>query len=234
MKSFRFKQFEIHQDTEVFRVGTDGVLIGALANIDDVETVLEIGTGSGLITLMLAQRNHSATILALDINFNAVNLAQKNFSESIFSERLKVELRDFKHFEAEQKFDLIISNPPFFEANDSQKDTLARQKIELNFTEIVSKSTPLLSEKGRLSVIIPKQDEAEFVSLASVNQLFLQRRIDIKGIVDGDIKRVILEFGLEDKTLQVDQFTIEKSPRVYSDQYLDATKDFHVFKTKTP
>lgn len=234
MKSFKFKQFEIHQDAEVFRVGTDGVLLGALANVDDVKSVLEIGTGSGLIALMVAQRNVSATVLALDINRNAVELSQRNFSESIFSERLKSKLMDFKYFETVQKFDLIISNPPFFEVNNSQKDTLARQKIELNFAEIVSRSSQLLSDKGRLSVIIPKQDETEFVSLASVNQLFLQRKIDVKGIVDGDVKRVILEFGLENKILEVDQFTIEKSPRVYTNQYLEATKDFHVFKTKTP
>lgn len=234
MKSFRFKQFEIQQDSDVFRVGTDGVLLGALADVEDVNSVLEIGTGSGLIALMIAQRNISATVLALDINLSAVELAQRNFSESIFSKRLKSKLMDFKYFETEQKFDLIISNPPFFEVNDSQKDTLARQKIELNFIEIISKSSQLLSAKGRFSVIIPKQDETEFVSLATVNQLFLQRKIDIKGIVDGDVKRVILEFGLANKDLQLENFIIEQSPRVYSNQYLEATKDFHVFKTKTP
>lgn len=234
MKPFRFKQFEIHQDSEVFRVGTDGVLLGALTNVDGVDSALEIGTGSGLIALMIAQRNVSTTVLALDINSNAVELAQSNFSKSIFSERLKSQLMDFKYFETEQKFDLIISNPPFFEVNNSQKDTLARQKIELDFNEIVSKSSQLLSDKGRLSVIIPKQDEPEFINLASTNQLFLHRKIDIKGIVDGDVKRVILEFGLGDQRLQLENFTIEQSPRVYTNQYLVATKDFHVFKTKTP
>jgi len=234
MKVFQFKKFNIGQRADVFRVGTDGVVLGALANVDNITSVLEVGTGTGLIALMIAQRNFAVNVLALDINRDAADLAQFNFSQSVFSERLKSKFMDFKNFETTEKFDLIISNPPFFEVNDSQKDAVARQKIELDFSEIISKSVQLLSEKGRLSVIIPKQDEVEFVNLASIKGLFLQRKINVKGIVDGDVKRVILEFGFQNESLQKEDFIIEQSPRVYTDQYLEATKDFHVFKTKTP
>ncbi|MDO5616038.1 MAG: methyltransferase domain-containing protein, partial [Cruoricaptor ignavus] len=98
MKAFRFQQFEIKQSPNVFRVGTDGVLLGAMCDISGAKNILEIGTGTGLISLMLAQRNRKAEILAIDINPEAVILAKENFAQSPFSERMKVELADFKTF----------------------------------------------------------------------------------------------------------------------------------------
>lgn len=234
MKPFIFQQFKIQQHSNVFRVGTDGVLLGALADVSNVNSAIEIGTGSGLISLMLAQRNSSVEILALDINPIAVELANENFSNSLFSKRLKAEFSDFKLFSSSSNYDLIISNPPFFEINSSGKDVLARQKLELDFIDIIEKSSQLLSRKGRLSVIIPKNDELNFVALAKQFQLNLQRKVEIKGIIFADIKRVVLEFGFDETKLLVENFVIEKEARVYSDQYLEATKDFHVFKTKTP
>jgi tRNA1Val (adenine37-N6)-methyltransferase len=230
VKSFKFKQFEIQQSKNVFRVGTDGVLLGSLANVDDVSKVLEVGTGTGLISLMLAQRNSSAEFLGIDINEEAVNLTRNNFENSPFYVRLKNILQDFKAFQSEEKFDLIVSNPPYFEESDSEKDKLARQTVELNFLQLVSKSSELLSENGILSVIIPSEAGDDFMRIAHENQLFLVRQVNIKGIENSKVKRLILEFSLTEKKVEESEFIIEKSPRQYSDQYLELTKEFHVFK----
>ena len=229
MKPFRFQQFSIQQSKDVFRVGTDGVLLGAMCNVKNAKKILEIGTGTGLISLMLAQRNVSAKILAIDINENAVKLASENFRNSIFNENLKVGLKDFKNFETNENFDLVVCNPPFFEENASAKDVLARQQVELNFRNLVEKSTEIITQKGILSIILPSEAATDVKSLAEEFNLYLVREINIFGIEGGNLKRNILEFSLAQKPLEISDFVIEKSPREYSDQYLELTKDFHVF-----
>jgi len=233
MKPFRFQQFDIQQNADVFRVGTDAVLLGALANISEAKDVLEVGTGTGIISLMIAQRNSEAQILAIDINSEAVNISQTNFSNSPFSDRIKSKLQDLKNFDTEGKFDLIISNPPYFEINNSEKDILARQKLELNFSDLIRKSSQLLSENGLFSVIIPIDSEHEFTDICSKNNLFLQRKVSIKGIKTSEPKRLVLEHSFKESEIVIENFVIEKSPRVYSDEYLELTKDFHQF-TKKP
>ncbi|WP_332454067.1 tRNA1(Val) (adenine(37)-N6)-methyltransferase [Chryseobacterium aquaticum] len=230
MKPFKFKQFEIQQSADVFRVGTDGVLLGALANADFAGNVLEIGTGTGLVSLMLAQRNLKANFLGIDINEEAVNLTKINFENSPFASRLKNIFQDFKTFETEEKFDCIVSNPPYFEESGSDKDKIARQTVELSFQQLISKSSQLLSANGIFSVIIPFEIGESFIEITRENQLFLNRKINIYGIENSKIKRLILEFSLNEKTLDESDFIIEKSPRKYSDQYLELTKEFHVFK----
>jgi tRNA1Val (adenine37-N6)-methyltransferase len=229
MKPFRFQQFSIQQSKDVFRVGTDGVLLGAMCNVTNAKKILEIGTGTGLISLMLAQRNVSAKILAIDINESAVKLASENFRNSIFNENLKVELKDFKNFETNENFDLVVCNPPFFEENASAKDVLARQQVELNFRNLVEKSTEIITKKGILSIILPSEAATDVKSLAEEFNLYLVREINIYGIEGGNLKRNILEFSLAQKPLEISDFVIEKSPREYSDQYLNLTKNFHVF-----
>ena len=229
MKPFRFQQFSIQQSKDVFRVGTDGVLLCAMCNVKNAKKILEIGTGTGLISLMLAQRNVSAKISAIDINENAVKLASENFRNSIFNENLKVELKDFKNFETNENFDLVVCNPPFFEENASAKDVLARQQVELNFRNLVEKSTEIITKKGILSIILPSEAAKDVKSLAEEFNLYLVREINIYGIEGGNLKRNILEFSLAQKPLEISDFVIEKKPREYSDQYLNLTKNFHVF-----
>ena len=233
MKPFRFQQFDIQQNADVFRVGTDAVLLGALANVSKAKNVLEIGTGTGIVSLMIAQRNLEAKILAIDINSEALNISQANFSNSPFSDRIKSQLQDLKNFETEEKFDLIISNPPYFEINSSEKDILARQRLELNFSDLIKKSSQLLSENGLFSIIIPIDSEKEFNQICSNNNLFLQRKVIIKGIKTSEPKRLVLEYSFKNSEAKIENFVIEKSPRVYSDEYLELTKDFHQF-TKKP
>ncbi|KPE49492.1 tRNA1(Val) (adenine(37)-N6)-methyltransferase [Chryseobacterium indologenes] len=232
MKSFTFKNFEVLQSEQVFRVGTDGVLLGALAGVEKASRVLEIGTGTGLISLMLAQRNTAASILGLDINEAASALTKVNFEKSPFHSRLNTIHQDFKSFKTEEKFNFIVSNPPYFEESGSEKDKIARQTVELNFRQLIEASVKFLSEDGILSVIIPVEAGKVFIRTAIENRLFLIRKINIQGIEGSKAKRLILEFSLTEKPLSESDFVIEKSPRQYSDQYLELTKEFHVFKKK--
>ena len=229
MKPFRFQKFDIIQHENVFRVGTDGVLLGALCQVENAQKILEVGTGTGLISLMLAQRNANAKITALDLNEDAVKLAQENFKNSPFSKRLQFFHQDFKTFESQKEYDFVVCNPPFFEENNSVKDILARQQVELTFRNLIEKASKILSSEGIFSVIIPSESAQEFENLAEDFDLYLVRKVNIFGIENGVLKRNVLEFSKKKSALETLDFTIEKSPRKYSDQYLELTKEFHVF-----
>ncbi|MDY3548661.1 methyltransferase [Riemerella anatipestifer] len=231
LKPFRFKNFSIKQNSSVFRVGTDAVLLGALTTATNIKTALEVGCGTGIISLMIAQRNPNCSIIAIDIDENASNLAQENFDNSIYHKRIKSINFNFNEYQPDQRFDLIFSNPPYFETNASDKDKIARQRLTLDFEDLIEKSSQLLSKNGVFSVIIPSEYENLFIEVCRTHSLFLQRRVNIKGIEHNPKKRVILEFSFSTKETQDEDFIIEKSPRQYSDQYLEATKDFHIFNS---
>ncbi|AKH93015.1 tRNA1(Val) (adenine(37)-N6)-methyltransferase [Elizabethkingia anophelis] len=226
MKPFVFKQFEILQDKEVFRVGTDGVVLGALCNGEGAVRALEVGCGTGLISLMLAQRFSSAVFDALDINTKAVEIAGQNFSNSPFANRLNVVEINYNDFESVEKYDLIVSNPPYFES-DSSKDLIARHQVLLSFQQLIYKSARLISDTGILSVIIPYDDAENFITIAEDNNLYLIRKIDIYGIKGGKLKRNILEFSRKLSELVLEELVLEKEKRIYSDEYRELTKDFH-------
>lgn len=229
MKPFRFQQFDVQQSSDVFRVGTDAVLLGVLSSVHHAKQILEVGTGTGIISLMLAQTNNEANILAIDINSEAVKISQNNFSQSPFDARIKAQLEDFKFFETDEKFDLVISNPPYFEVNSSEKDVLARQRLELDFSDLIQKASKMITDAGLFSVIIPIESEKKFTQICNDNHIFLRRKVIIKGIETSDPKRVVVEYCLKKSEIITENFVIEKSPRVYSDEYLELTKDFHVF-----
>lgn len=229
MKPFRFQQFSVHQNEKVFRVGTDAVLLGALCTCADARNVLEVGCGTGIVSLMVAQRNTSAEIFAIDISPEAVKLASENFSTSVFSGRLTCREADYRHLQTSEKYDLIISNPPYFEKNASSKDVLARQHVELNFHHLIHQSAKLLAALGLFSVIIPSDAAEHFSRLCEEVGLKISRKVTVFGIEGGAVKRNILEFCFSPKNLVKEDFVIEKSPRKYSDQYLELTREFHVF-----
>ena len=230
MKPFQFKNFTVNQSSKVFRVGTDGVLLGASATVKDAQNILEIGTGTGLIALMIAQRNPDANITALDINEEAVAIASENFRNSPFSNRLKAVLQDFKIHKTDEKFDLIVSNPPYFEENPSEKDVLARQQTELSFADLIQNASQKLTANGILSVIIPFTSGVDFEQICRENNLFPTKNITFFVIKNSTPKRLILEFGLNEGEIIETEFVIEKSPRKYSENYLELTKDFHLFQ----
>lgn len=229
MKDFKFQEFSIKQDKRVFRVGTDAVLLGALSNPYVAKKALEIGTGTGIISLMLAQRFPQMNILGIDVNPIAIEIASENFSKSKFSKQLTTCLIHFYNLSTTEKFDFIFSNPPYFEMNSSDKDKMARQQCELNFYGLIKKTSTLLSPKGYFSIIIPHESSDLIIYLAKKYHLFLVRKINILGVKNGKIKRNILEFSFKNQKAREENFTIEESPRKYSKEYLEATKLFHCF-----
>ena len=162
-----------------------------------------------------------------------MELAGQNFSNSPFRDRLRAELFDFKNYISEEKFDLILSNPPYFEQmNSSQKDVLARQQVELNFEQLIQNSSVLLAENGLFSVIIPKSSEAFFIEKCADFALKLRRRVVVRGTPQAEVKRCVLEFSFCEGEPQEEELILEVLPRCYSDEYLQLTRDFHVFEKK--
>lgn len=234
IKPFRFKKFTISQSRSVFMVGTDAVLLGALTQgSDNCTEILEVGTGTGVVSLMLAQRYFSARITAVEIDSEAFNLAQKNFTQSQFSPQLRVLNKDVRSYRTDKKYDLVVCNPPYFEVNSSEKHPVARQQISLNYNELIISAGHLVREGGILAVIIPYTTSQEFISLAAEQGFWLKRHVRIRGRDELPYRRSLLEFCfLQEVQLELQEdFTIEAAPRRFSEQYLELTNDFHVFPT---
>ncbi|MDR2206568.1 MAG: methyltransferase [Flavobacteriaceae bacterium] len=228
-QKFRFRQFEILQSEKVFKVGTDGVLLGVLCSCEKAKNILEIGSGTGLISLMIAQRNPAAKISAIDIDEHACKLASRNFENSPFKTRLKSFHQDFKTFNPQETFDFIVSNPPYFDINASKKNVLARQTLELDFRDLISGAAKHLSETGVFSVIVPNESYKKFIEIAEEFQFYLIRKINIIGIEGGKTKRLILEFSKQKSHTAETDFVVREKSKKYSSEYIDLTKKFHNF-----
>lgn len=231
MKAFQFKQFSIIQEKSAMKVGTDGVLLGAWVNTSKAKKVLDIGAGTGLISLMIAQRNKNAHILAIEIDAETSIECNHNFKNSLFKERLFVLQKDFKYYQPTDKFDLIVSNPPFFNNSynaNSEKRNTARQTSLLSFKDLLSKTTTLLSPFGIACFIIPFLEEKKFIDLATTNNLFLNKRTRVRGNISTAIKRSLLEFSFEKKEFIASEIAVEISRHVYTPEYIELTKDFYL------
>ena len=233
-KPFKFKEFTVIQDKCAMKVGTDGVLLGAWLNIDPgVESILDIGTGSGLIALQMAQRSDAELIDALEIDTNAFEQAVENFENSDWSDRLfcyHASLQEFRD-EIDEKYDLIISNPPYF--NDSfkalEKDrATARQTGSLNFHELLLASAGLLAEKGSCAFVIPFKEEENFIQIAKNNGLFPSRITRVRGNGKSDLKRSLLQLISKDISPIINELTIELERHVYTAPYIEIVKDFYL------
>jgi tRNA1Val (adenine37-N6)-methyltransferase len=232
MNAFRFKQFEVAHDKCAMKVGTDGVLLGAWAKHSAPQSILDIGTGSGLIALQLAQRFSAAKITGIDIDSSAVKQANQNFKNSTWSKRLiaiKVNLDQFEH----PPFDLIVSNPPFFNgtytSGNQERDT-ARQNTSLSPTLLFQKVSALLATDGHFCCIIPTEHKAEYISIAASFGVFLNQELRVKGHPNKPYKRELLQFSKQESELISDSLTIETDKRhEYTAQYLTLVKDFYLF-----
>jgi len=233
MSIFKFKQFEICQDKTGMKVGTDGVLLGAWADCFAAKNILDVGSGTGLISIMLAQRNAVASIQAIEIEYDAYLQSVENANASRWKERIEVKHCSFQDFykQCTSTFDLIVSNPPFFEnsqKSDVEKRNLARHTHTLSFDELIYFSAKLLSNNGLLSVIIPYDSQLKFIHLASTSGLFLTRKTLIKPNLLKKPKRVLLEFSKQKEQFIENELTIELSRHVYTPEYIELTRDFYL------
>jgi tRNA1Val (adenine37-N6)-methyltransferase len=212
------------------KVGTDGVLLGAWASVENVEKILDIGTGSGLIALMLAQRS-KAFIETIDVDENACKQAKINFENSVFRDRLTIEKIPFQDFPSSNKYDLLVSNPPYFSNSLKSPDNsrnFARHNDCLTLSDLINKSVSLLNPLGKLALILPFENFESANFLATENNLFLCRKTAVMSIPNQPPKRVLLEYSLHKTDLLENELYIEKSRKVYSEEYLALTKDFYL------
>ncbi|MFH6602638.1 tRNA1(Val) (adenine(37)-N6)-methyltransferase [Maribacter algicola] len=233
-RPFRFKQFIVRQDRCAMKVGTDGVLLGAWASLEEEpNSVLDIGAGTGIISMMMAQRCRAETIDALEIDGNAYEQCVENFEASPWADRLFCYHAGLLEFalEIEDKYDLIVSNPPFysegFASGNTSRDT-ARQSRSLPFNELLDSASKLLSSEGVLSIIVPFKEEEHLITLASKNNLFLNRIMRVKGNPSSEIKRSLLEFGFDKKETKIDTLIIEYERHRYTTEYITLTQDFYL------
>ena len=235
MSIFQFKQFSVSQDQCAMKIGTDGVLLGAWTPINNCpKAILDIGTGTGIIALMLAQRSDAQQIDALEIDENAYEQAVDNFENSQWGDRLFCFHAGLDEFveEPEDEYDLIISNPPFytddFRSENEQRD-LARFQEAMPFEDLIEAAALLLSETGVFSVIIPFKEEEKFIALADEYDLFPIKITRVKGTPTSEIKRSLLAFRkYELPVLLADELVIETSRHQYTAEYIALTQDFYL------
>ncbi|MCW3787836.1 tRNA1(Val) (adenine(37)-N6)-methyltransferase [Plebeiibacterium sediminum] len=231
---FKFKQFTVEQGLAAMKVGTDGVLLGAWCNCMKAKTILDVGTGTGLIALMCAQRNQKATIDAVEIEKQAYSQALLNVNNSLWEQRIKVINDSFQNYikQVNDKYDLIVSNPPFFNdslKNDCHKKSLARHTDTLSFEELILGVITLLDEEGIFSVVLPSDLKTEFTLIAEQNGLFLNRILHVKPTPSKAEKRILLEFGKNPIELEENTMILEEFGRHgYSEYYKELTKDFYL------
>ena len=232
---FKFKQFIVRHDKCAMKVGTDGVLLGAWTNTDNCSNILDVGTGSGLIALMLAQKNDNATIDAIDIEETAYIQTKENIAESPFRDRIQTYHKSLSDYEAEtaKKYDLIVSNPPYFIQSlhsPNQQRTTARHTDSLSLDSLITKSVRLLSEKGRISLILPSEQEKELNRIVEKEGLVFLRKTYIIPVPEAAPKRLMAELAIKttSKRCITEKLTIEISRHQYSPEYIELTKDFYL------
>ena len=227
---FRFKQFSVRHDRCAMKVGTDGVLLGAWGSVEG-KRILDIGTGTGLIALMAAQRNPEADVLGIDIDELAVAQARGNVAESPFNRRIECILQDVLTFESEAPFDAILCNPPFFTEDtlpDNRSRALARNNKCLPFPQLIRKVAVLLAENGTFSLIVPSGLVQEIVGLCMENGLHLIRRCQIHTTARKPPRRTLLEFSRQNRSCEMLTLRLVADDGTRSQQYQEFTKDFYL------
>ena len=229
---FRFKQFTVFHDRCAMKVGVDGVTLGAWTNVWEARSILDVGCGSGLIALMLAQRS-SAEITAIDMDEACVIQARENVENSPWKNKISVihsSLQQFAQTPA-KPFDLIVSNPPFFVnslKNPSSARAAARHNDTLSHEDLILCAKKLLADKGRLCVISPIAEGNCFMDEAEKEGLFCAEKTTVFPNLQKPAKRLLLEFRKEKSDCRISDVTIEKERGIYTDKYREMVKDFYL------
>lgn len=228
---FRFKQFSVDQNHCAMKINTDGVLLGATASAENPKTILDIGTGTGVIALMLAQRFPKAQIDAVEIDLSSAETAEQNFNNSPFSDHLTlhpIAIEGFWLQKQHQPYDLIVSNPPFYlDSLTSPKEnkTLSKHTSADFFEKLLEVIPNFLSLTGCFWLILPPKT-ANIVKELAAKRLFLQTELAVSSFEDDLPHRLLLSFGLNQTKSATTSFSIYKSQKIYSDAYQSLLKDF--------
>ena len=232
---FKFRQFTVRQDRCAMKVGTDGTLLGAWAEIpanNSRKRILDVGCGTGLIALMMAQRFPECEVIGIDIDEDAVAQACENVSLSPFSDRVIIRHCDAMKFDDTIGFDAIVSNPPYFVDSltcpDGQRTT-ARHTVSLTYEGLMKKAYQLLKDDGILSVVIPSESRSRIEAAASLEGFFMTRVCLVKTTPRKQPKRQLIEFKKHSgKELVIEDAVIEDATNVRSEWYQQLTKDFYI------
>lgn len=232
---FKFKQFAVNQDRCAMKIGTDAVLLGAWCPIDNnPKSILDVGAGTGILALMLAQRTNADQIDALEIDEEAYEQCVENFENSPWADKLFCYHAALDEFvdDPEDEYDLIISNPPFysedFKTSDEQRD-LARFQDAMPFDDLIEAADLLLSENGTFAVVIPYKEEDRFIDLCAEYELYAVKATRVKGSQKTPIVRSLLAFKrYELSVLTADELVIEINRHEYTDDYINLTQDFYL------
>lgn len=233
-KPFQFKQFTIQQDRTAMKVGTDGVLLGSWVKLqDEFNAILDVGSGTGLIALILAQRSFAETIDAIELNEEAYEQTVENFENSTWSDRLFCYHASFQEFteEVDELYDLIISNPPFYTSTFKKLPSdraMARHAESLSFKELLYGTSKLLKDTGTCAFIVPFEEETYFTELAKQYHLFPNRITRVRGNEQAEIKRSLLQFSKIETTIETSELIIEITRHKYTNAYKNLVKDFYL------
>jgi tRNA1Val (adenine37-N6)-methyltransferase len=233
-KPFKFKQFTVNQDKCAMKIGTDGVLLGAWTSIEhNPFNVLDIGAGTGILSLMIAQRSYAENIEALEIDDDAFEQCAENFENSPWNDRLFCfHASLMEYIEAvDEKFDLIICNPPFYTEDYKTEDearNVARFNDAMPMEHIIFAVINFLSDKGKFSIIIPYKEEEKYIDEASLIHLFPNRILRVRGNANSDIKRSLIEFSYSESPINISELIIETERHQYTEDYINLTKDFYL------
>jgi tRNA1Val (adenine37-N6)-methyltransferase len=229
---FRFKQFAVRQDKTAMKVGIDSVLLGSWVAVNGVEkNVLDIGAGTGLLALMMAQRIPEANVVACEIDELACEQSRENIASSAWRDRISVVNADIRTFTFDADgFDLIICNPPYFEkslkSHDVQRN-FARHNDSLSLPDLIGCVHRLLHNDGRFALIVPEKQAATVVELAAACSLFPARRLNVMSTVTKPVNRVVMELSRISQPLQETSLTV-RTDNHYSDEYKSITKEFYL------
>ena len=234
MNPFQLKQFSVYQHQSAMKIGTDAILLGAWTCLNhNPNTILDIGAGTGILSLMMAQRSQSQLIDAIEIEDKSYEQCVTNFEESPWCDRLfcyHASLEEFTN-EVTDSYDLIICNPPFysedFKTTNTQRD-LARFQDAMPFAYLLDCVSKLLSENGVFSVIIPFKEEALFITNASKHKLFPNKILRVKGNPTSQIKRSLIKFSFQPSQIKETTLIIETGRHQYTPDYIELTKDFYL------
>lgn len=233
---FQFKQFTIHQDRCAMKVGTDGVLLGAWGELDPIAAtdVLDIGSGTGVISLIVAQRNPNATVTALEIDADSAIQSKENVQNSKFADRIHVLNTSLQHFVERntKKYRSIFSNPPYFIDSLKSPETsrsLARHNDSLPYDVLAESVALLLERDGVFSAIFPYVEANIFIVIAATKGLYCRKKTEVRGNLNRPVKRVLLQFGFERVEPVTDSLEIELEKRhEFSAKYKELTAPYYL------
>lgn len=230
-RPFRFKQFEVTQEGGCMPVTTDACIFGALADIGNAKSVLDIGTGTGLLSLLLAQRFPEANFTAIDIDEESIRQAKINFNNSPWNNRITSVITDIRHWNSEIKYDAVVCNPPFFDKQLPSKNEIKRRSrhtVSLNFAALLTKIKELLHPEGKCCLLIPRLHSDYVIEILNELNLYVKDKIQLRSFAFSEPHVVIICLSSINSAEAISDFIIYREPGIYSEKMTALMKNYYL------